>query len=752
MPEKTVPGGEVCFGRAAEFDLFLRRVRELGREWGRSTFLWGPPGSGKTLFLKALVASLEEGGTEVFPFFYSMPGLKWSLRDFAADFTEAFAAQYLAFRKGASVLAAGRGEIEERLRADGSDGGAFLAMEYRRRCEEKGGRSPAYEAALLPGRFAAAAGWKVLTVIDDFSRLGEYEPSALAGWPGETLRSAWAPMILTGRSQGRVASVLGRDGAAGLLEMVKLEPLPGEEAAVMLRSLLRVAGVEMTDALVDEAAGLAGGEPHALAAVARSLAGLGKIDGPLLYRTYAGSVCRGEIYQYWMDILAGAFDDLAGRRTALEVLVHCVREEDSPPALEGLSKAMLKPREDVEEALSGLVEAGLIAVDCSRVRLAGSSTLKDFVLGLYRQEAGGGEREFVSAALAAEKFRRAAAVRMRREREDGRRRIRSLLEAWTGQQVPKALFQGGAAGERADERDEDTLKRLGDGGDVLRLPRVVSSASGHLMPESGPPGVEADAAAWGMQERSGAGPKSVCWLVRLERGETDEKDVVEFQREASALESAGALGNAGVVGWMISAGGFSAEALSRARRERILTSTVRQVALLGKFLGREVGELLAPAGTSSGRGRRLDFEMTIPMVSETELVAAKAVEQMAESMDFDAGETGRIKMALVEACINAFEHSGLEEGKVRLSFTIERSSLMIRVENKGRKFAPQRVAGAEAKTEMSKRGWGLNLIRELMDDVEFERVDDGVRLVMVKHLKGKEGNGEQVPDDDGNAS
>jgi serine/threonine-protein kinase RsbW len=140
--------------------------------------------------------------------------------------------------------------------------------------------------------------------------------------------------------------------------------------------------------------------------------------------------------------------------------------------------------------------------------------------------------------------------------------------------------------------------------------------------------------------------------------------------------------------------------------------------------------------------------MTIPMVSETELVAARAVEQLAENMNFDSNETGRIKMALVEACINAFEHSGLAEGKVRLFFTVEGDSLIIRVENRGRRFAPQRIAPARGKKEMSQRGWGLSLIKELMDEVEFDRREDGVRLVMVKHLRGKEGSGEQVRDDD----
>ena len=34
-----------------------------------------------------------------------------------------------------------------------------------------------------------------------------------------------------------------------------------------------------------------------------------------------------------------------------------------------------------------------------------------------------------------------------------------------------------------------------------------------------------------------------------------------------------------------------------------------------------------------------------------------------------------------------------------------------------------------------RRGWGLKLIRDLMDEVEFERVDDGTRLRMTKYLR-----------------
>ena len=34
-----------------------------------------------------------------------------------------------------------------------------------------------------------------------------------------------------------------------------------------------------------------------------------------------------------------------------------------------------------------------------------------------------------------------------------------------------------------------------------------------------------------------------------------------------------------------------------------------------------------------------------------------------------------------------------------------------------------------------RRGWGLKLIRTLMDEVEFEKVDDGTSLRMTKYIR-----------------
>ncbi|MGI8640771.1 MAG: ATP-binding protein [Pyrinomonadaceae bacterium] len=39
------------------------------------------------------------------------------------------------------------------------------------------------------------------------------------------------------------------------------------------------------------------------------------------------------------------------------------------------------------------------------------------------------------------------------------------------------------------------------------------------------------------------------------------------------------------------------------------------------------------------------------------------------------------------------------------------------------------------KPDEGRRGWGLKLMQNLMDEVKFEQVDDGTRISMTKYLK-----------------
>jgi anti-sigma regulatory factor (Ser/Thr protein kinase) len=70
---------------------------------------------------------------------------------------------------------------------------------------------------------------------------------------------------------------------------------------------------------------------------------------------------------------------------------------------------------------------------------------------------------------------------------------------------------------------------------------------------------------------------------------------------------------------------------------------------------------------------------------------------------------------------------------------VEDDKLTVTVASRGVLPAQFPSNGQDGKVEENggkgRRGWGLKLIKSLMDEVEFERVDDGTQLRMTKYVK-----------------
>jgi serine/threonine-protein kinase RsbW len=136
-----------------------------------------------------------------------------------------------------------------------------------------------------------------------------------------------------------------------------------------------------------------------------------------------------------------------------------------------------------------------------------------------------------------------------------------------------------------------------------------------------------------------------------------------------------------------------------------------------------------------------EFLVVVPMGEDNELLAANTVEQIARRLDFRPEAINQIKTAIVEACINASEHSFSPDRKIYQRFRVESDRLVVTISSRG--VVPTNISGGAnnqnheaADLAEERRGWGLKLIRSLMDEVEFERVDDGTRLRMTKYLRG----------------
>ena len=134
-------------------------------------------------------------------------------------------------------------------------------------------------------------------------------------------------------------------------------------------------------------------------------------------------------------------------------------------------------------------------------------------------------------------------------------------------------------------------------------------------------------------------------------------------------------------------------------------------------------------------------ELKLPILKNMELVATHTSDVVAKHMNLSEEKSAEISMALIEACINAFEHSETKN-EVYIHFIISDDELTIKVIDKGKGFDASKIKIPEIENKINtnerKRGWGLMLIKELMDSVDFESDHTGTTLTMVKKKDNNE--------------
>ena len=128
-------------------------------------------------------------------------------------------------------------------------------------------------------------------------------------------------------------------------------------------------------------------------------------------------------------------------------------------------------------------------------------------------------------------------------------------------------------------------------------------------------------------------------------------------------------------------------------------------------------------------------ELKLPVLPNMELIATQTAEVISRHMSLNEDQTAEISMALIEACINAFEHSQTQSN-VFIHFVLEDDSLVIKVIDNGIGFDKSKIEIPMIENKMGKeerkRGWGLKLIEELMDSVVYESNSTGTIVTMIK--------------------
>ena len=135
-----------------------------------------------------------------------------------------------------------------------------------------------------------------------------------------------------------------------------------------------------------------------------------------------------------------------------------------------------------------------------------------------------------------------------------------------------------------------------------------------------------------------------------------------------------------------------------------------------------------------------EVTLVLPMEPNVELRASEAASVMATSQAMSPDKIDEIRAAVVEACVNALEHSHALDRVIHVSMVVlgndRPEEMRIAVRDSGVGFSPDRLQPGRSGPlkRPQKRGWGLEIIRGLMDEVKISSSAQGTEVVMTKRF------------------
>jgi serine/threonine-protein kinase RsbW len=589
---------------------------------------------------------------------------------------------------------------------------------------------------------AAARGARTVVLLDDVHTAehlkGEVE---LGAELAQAAAAANSPFVLAGLRRRLLDVLNGTASAPGLDAMrhLHLSSLNDADARTLLERHAREQGVGLNEETRDLAVQQLEGSPTFI----NFLVGAARARGTALesfrqfQRLYVDELLGGGIHRRFAAVLEEVAPFAPLRRGLLRVLYESATSLGGKSPVEVWFKKLQLDAFELERLMRALHAHELASFQATYVEATPGPVWRDFLRASYRLQVAVEPRALVVADTLVETLKRAPETMARHYRRAASLKLKELLARFDFQRVPASLlhydryarlYRGVTAEEVAAGLETET--------DLVRLPQIVHAASGAWFhpPLAQVCDEERCAVAHGFESASYAEAGEVVWVAaeiesKLEAG----RGLTELWLDR-LTQLAAACGFERARLWLVAPEGFSAEASELLHERNAYGSSRRQLELLAERLGE-----------SSGPAPVNEFAMEIPMGEDTELIAAHTVEQIARRMEFDPESINQIKTALVEACINASEHSLSTERKIYNRFRVEDDKLVVTVSSRGLS-APAAVSenGASlveqngrdsAEGLKGRRGWGLKLIRTLMDDVEFERADDGTRLRMTKYLR-----------------
>ncbi len=709
-------------GRNVELDA-LRRHAD-GETKSNALLLLSVPSGGASELLKQTYDYLFHAQSDTIPIYFAVSEADKSAKDCAKRFLNVFLTQTAAFRRNDAKMADGSPNLAELVElAAPEDAERVKRLVANCRIDEDlGDDRTCVRGCLSAPMRAGAAGAKFFVMIDDLHSAA-YLPDEIDFI--EELKNVYARADLRFVLSGRRRFLYGAARLNGA-EVLRLASLDYTDAGFLAENLARKSGVQINEQTRDLIVRKFDGVPgfiklliQAAGAKRMDLDGFAQVE-----RLYADELFGGVIGRFYDAVLQIIAPNVETQKSLVGLIYKSLSAVEKV-AVKWWQDEVGSDDADFYRVMARLNNSEIVRVSSNLVEaMPENEALSDYITARFRLEIAAENRALVVGEMLSEFLKRAPQTMAKSYRQSSAIGLRELLSAFDNQETPLALLDYAVFKE--DYKGAETTE-INDNPEKIRLPQIIYAA--HTAAVYPPIEQVAEktrsAVALGFAESVYTDADETVWLAaEIDSKLEASKELAEFW--CDRLEMVALVCNfTNYQLWLVAPEGFAPEASKVLRERKAFGSSRRQVELLIKFLKAEelVGEKKAAH----------EYEIVVPMGDDTELLAAHAIEEIAKKHSFSAKAINQIKTALVEACINATEHSMSPDRKIYQKFAFADDKLIVTVSNRGLRLADKQAA--EFTPDEGRRGWGLKLMKSLMDEVKYERVDDGTRISMTKYLK-----------------
>jgi len=723
-------------GRAGELERIMAHAEPANA--GRGLLLLMEPSAGVSELLRQAYDQIFNLRSEVIPIYFAITRNESTAVSAAIEFLNTFVQQYIAYRRDEPVVSHAPLTLQDLLELAPPADFEWLEQlveSYNKLRFSNDDKALVRFCLGAPQRIPAGRGRPFVMV--DGAQLAEYLNGVVV-LGTEILRvfgRGGFSFVLAGLRRQILEAAHDAKCNFELLDLLRLERLNASEAALLVEHVARRQQVATSEAARDLLVQQFAGSPFFISIFLQ--AAREKRTSLMSYldceRLYVDELFGGHIHRHFADLLEEISPRLDTRHLLIRLLWEAAAGEEQTSSFEVWRKRLRMTAAELEDVLHRLHVQEFVNWDESTVEAGtGPQAWKDYLKIRYRLDVLNEPRALVVADALADSLKRAPHTMARHYKQIANAGLRELISRFNCQRIPAVLFDYKAFSEKYKGAEPETIiAGLTAETEHLKLPQTVHLASCSSFDSDMRQICEEDhcLVAHTFEEGTYSDAQEVVWLAADIESKL-EVDVDVARAWCDRFENlANNLGFTRCQIWLISNEGFSEEASKLLVRQKALSSSRQQLELLASRLGEAIPSPVVQTGDPN------EFLVVVPMGEDNELIAASTAEQIARRLTFRPEAINQIKTAIVEACINASEHSFSPDRKIYQRFRVESDRLVITISSRG--IVPANLNGANSGAEAAeeRRGWGLKLIRTLMDEVEFERVDEGTSLRMTKYLR-----------------